>query len=250
MQPAFAARAGVFSAMLAKQGITGAKGIFEGEYGFFKMYERGSAQVLRSELGKVFEIEHLSQKLYPCCFCNHGAITGALDLVKEHNIQAQDIEQVEVITSRYVHDLVGKPFEIRDNPQVDAQFSIPYTVAAAIIRGRFGIAELQESSIRDNQILLLAKKVKCIADESINTLLVPATVRINLRDGARYSKEIKILKGNPANPLTEEEDVEKFNECAKFGRKPMSDEKRGKLAEAILNLEALSDVREIIEYLA
>lgn len=250
MQPAFAARGGVFSAMLAKQGITGAKGIFEGEYGFFKMYESGSAQVLRSELGEVFEIEHLNVKPYPCCHCAHGAITGAIELVKEHNIQPGDIEQVEVTTSCYVHDLVGKPFEIRDNPQVDAQFSIPYTVAAAIIRGRFGIAELQESSIRDNQILLLAKKVKCIADESINTLLVPVTVRINLRDGASYSKEIEILKGNPANPMTEEEDIEKFNGCVKFGRKSMSNEKRDKLAKLVRDLEALGDVQEIIEYLA
>lgn len=249
MHPAFAARAGVFSAMLAKQGISGSKGIFEGEYGFFKIYERGNADVLRSELGRVFEIEHLSQKPYPCCHCTHGAITGALDLVKEHNIQPGDIEQVEVITSRYVHGLVGKPFEIRDNPQVDAQFSIPYTVAAAIIRERFGIAELQENSIRDNQVLSLTKKVKCIADESINTLLVPVTVRINLRDGASYSKKIEVLKGNPANPTTGQEDIEKFNECVKFGRKSMSDEKRDKLVKLILNLEALSDVREIIGYL-
>ena len=250
MQPAFAARAGVFSAMLARQGITGAKGIFEGEYGFFKMYEGGSGDVLRSELGRVFEIERLNVKPYPCCHCTHGAITGVIELVKEHNIQPQDIERVEVITSRYVHDLVGKAFEIRDNPQVDAQFSIPYTVAAAIIRGRFGIAELQESSIRDNQILSLAKKVKCIADESINTLLVPVTVRISLRDGVSYSKKVEILKGNPDNPTTEEENTEKFNECVKFGRKPMSDERREELAKLLLNLEAISDVQEIIEYLA
>ena len=250
MQPAFAARGGVFSAMLAKQGITGAKGIFEGEFGFFKMYERGSADVLRSELGKIFEINHLSVKPYPACLCTHGAIMGALELAKKHNIRPDDVEEVKVIISRYVDGFVGRPFEIRDIPQVDAQFSISYTVASAIIRGKFGIAEIQEETIRDQQILSLAKRVKCIVDDSINTFLVPIVVEINLKNGVSFSKKIEILKGSPANPTTEEEDIDKFNKCVDFGIKKISDERRDKLVKLILNLEELSDVRELIEYLA
>jgi 2-methylcitrate dehydratase PrpD len=181
--------------------------------------------------------------------CTHGAITGTLDLVKEHNIQADDVEKVEIITSRYVNGLIGAPFEIRDNPQVDAQFSGPYTVAAAIIRGKFGIGEIQEDSIRDSQIMALAERVICSVDDSIKTYLVPVTVRMHLRNGGSISKRVEVLKGNPANPTTEEEDIEKFNECARFGIREMSEGRRDKLVELILNLEELSNVQEIVEYL-
>jgi 2-methylcitrate dehydratase PrpD len=249
MHPGLAARGGVFSAMLAKQGITGSKGIFEGEFGFFNKYERGNADILRKDLGKTFEVDNLSLKPYPCCMCTHGAITGTLDLVKEHNIQPDDVEKVEVITSRYVNGLIGAPFEIRDNPQVDAQFSGPYTVAAAIIRGKFGIGEIQEDSIRDSQIMALAERVSCSVDDSIKTYLVPVTVKIHLRNGGSISKRVEVLKGNPANPTTEEEDIEKFNECARFGIREMSEGRRDKLVELILSLEELSNVQEIVEYL-
>ena len=249
MHPGFAARGGVFSAMLAKQGMTGSKGIFEGEFGFFNRYERGNADILRKDLGKVFEIDHLSAKPYPCCMCTHGAITGVLDLVKEHNIRPEDVKEVEIITSRYVNGLIGSPFEIRDNPQVDAQFSGPYTVAASIIRRRFGIGEIQEDSIRNPQILALAERVRCTVDDSIKTYLTPVTVRIDLKNGGSFSKKVEVLKGNPANPMTEEEDIEKFKDCVKFGVKRMSGNRRDKLVQLILHLETLSDVREIIRYL-
>jgi 2-methylcitrate dehydratase PrpD len=173
-----------------------------------------------------------------------------LDLVKEHDIRPEDINEVQVITSRYSHGLIGSPFEIRDNPQVDAQFSGSYTVAAAIIRRKFGIAEIQEDSIRNPQILSLAKRVKCTPDDSIKTSLAPVTVRFDLGDGSSVSKRVDVLKGNPANPTTEEEDIEKFNDCVKFGVKRMSDEKRDTLVQLIFNLESVNDVGEIVEYLA
>ena len=249
MQPAFAAKAGVLSAMLAKHGITGAKGIFEGEFGFFKKYETGNADILRQDLGKIFEIDHLSTKPYPSCHCTHGAIMATLYLTKKHNIRPDDVQEVKVITSRYVNGLVGRPFEIREIPQVDAQFSIPYTVASAIIQRKFTIAEIQEHRIRDQQVLSLAKKVKCIVDDSINTFVVPVVVEINLRNAISFSKKIEILKGSPANPTTEEEDIQKFNECINFGIRRISDERRDKLVKLILNLEELSNIQEMIQYL-
>ena len=250
MHPGFAARGGVFAAMLARQGITGSKRIFGGEYGFFKKYQGANPDILRKDLGKTFEVDNLSAKPYPCCMCTHGGIMAALDLVKEHNIRPEDIKEVEVSTSRYSHGLIGSPFEIRDNPQVDAQFSGSYTVAAAIIRRTFGITEIQEDSIRNPQILSLAKRVKCTADDNIKTSLVPVTVRFGLGDGSSVSKRVDVLKGNPANPTTEEEDIQKFNECVKFGVKRMSEKGRDRLVQLILNLESVGDIGEIVEYLA
>jgi 2-methylcitrate dehydratase PrpD len=181
--------------------------------------------------------------------CTHGAITGVLDLVKEHTIQPGDVNKVEIITSRYVNGLTGSPFEIRDNPQVDAQFSGPYTVAASIIRRKFGIGEIQEDSIRDPQMLALAKKVECTVDDSIKTYLTPVTVRIDLKNGGSFSKKVEVLKGNPGNPMTEEEAIEKFNDCVRSGMKKISDRSRNKLVQLILHLETLRDVRELLRSL-
>ena len=80
MQPGFSAKAGVLSVFLAKRGITGAKDIFEGPYGFFNLYERGDydQEKLCDELGKRFDGMKLSIKPYPSCRMTHASIDAAL----------------------------------------------------------------------------------------------------------------------------------------------------------------------------
>jgi 2-methylcitrate dehydratase PrpD len=75
-------------------------------------------------------------------------------------------------------------------------------------------------------------------------------VTLKLKNGASLSKRIDVLKGNPMNPTTEEEDIAKFSECVKYGIKKMGAGTRDKLVELILNLEKLPDVCELTDYLA
>ena len=137
MQPAFAVKSAILSACLAEKGITGASNVLEGDFGFFKLYEGNEydRNVLLKDLGEDFTGSRLSLKPYPCCRMAVSAIALALNLRKEHDIKLNTVQGITVICSKMVYNMVGKPFEIRNNPQTDAQFSIPYTVIIAILNG-------------------------------------------------------------------------------------------------------------------
>jgi len=131
IQPGFAAKGGVVSSCLAKKGISGSKGIFEGQYGYFNLYERGAydREELIKDLGKRFEGTNSSIKRYPCCRCNHASIDAMLSIQRREEIEPGDVKEIEIVVPEHVFGIVGKPFELRANPQIDAQFSLQYTVA-------------------------------------------------------------------------------------------------------------------------
>jgi len=250
MQPAFAARAAVLSSILAEKGITGAKNIFEGQYGFFPLYYGGKydREKVVGGLGKVFEGSNLSVKLYPCCRYAHGCIDATLSIVQENDIRPDDVEGVVAHITQEAYELVGKPFEIRGSPQVDAQFSIPYTISVAIVRRSVFIDDFFEQKIKtDTQVLQLAKKVRVVVDqESIAKGLVPCVVDIRTKDGKVYSQRVEILRGDPRKPVSMEEVAGKFRKCAPFSAKPISKQDIEKIIRAVNNLETAPDVSEVV----
>lgn len=206
MQPAFSARAGIFSALLAEQGLTGAKNIIQGPWGFYALNgdhtrQRSEQELLNrlmDQLGKRYEVVNLSAKPYPCCRLTHGAIEATLSLIKEHSIREADVKAVEIQTSPVIYDTVGRPFQIRDNPQVDAQFSIPYTVAVVIQRGKVTLEDFEVDVVKQPRTSELAKTVTVQAEEGLAKSVT--VVNIKTHSGKIFSKKIEIFKGHPQNP--------------------------------------------------
>jgi len=255
MQPAFAAMAGTLSAFLAKGGITGPKEVLEGKYGFFNLYWNGaySREDLLDNLGQRFEGENLSFKPYPCCRYAHGSIEATLNLVLSRNLSPTEVSEVLVhVPTLKFFDLVSRPFEIKGDPQVDAQFSIPYTTAAAILRRRVFLDDFEEAAIRDPQVKSLSEKVKVLQDlkpESRDSL-GPVVVEIQTSDGKIYREEVQKFKGSPGHPLTMEECVEKFRGCARFSIRPMKEAQLERLVDMVGNLEEMKNVKELTSLLA
>jgi len=254
IQPAFAAMAGTLSAFLAKGGITGAKEVFEGKYGFFNLYWNGaySREALLDQLGRRFEGANLSFKPYPCCRYTHGSIEAALTLVSSHNLSPSDVAEVIVhVPTLKFFDLVSRPFEIGDDPQVDAQFSIPYTTAAAILRRRVFLDDFEEKAIRDPQAKSLSEKVRVLCDlkPEGRESLGPVMVEVRTQKGKIYREEVKRFKGSPDHPLTLEECGEKFRGCARFSRRPIEKKRLEEILKVVDCLEEVKDVRELTSLL-
>jgi len=249
MQPAFAARAAIISSILAQKGITGAADIFEGQFGFFPSYHRGkyAREVAIKELGKVFEGVNSCIKLYPCCRYTHGCIDATLNIVQENDIRPDDIVEVVAHVAQDAYNIVGKPFEIRESPQVDAQFSIPYTISVAIVRRHVFIDDFFEQKIKtDTQVLQLANKVRVVVDqEPIAKGIVPCVVDIKTKDKEVYSQRVEILRGDPRKPVSMEEIAQKFNKCVTFSAKPMSKRNVDEVIEVVTGLENVKDVTTI-----
>jgi 2-methylcitrate dehydratase PrpD len=252
MQPAFSAKSGVLSAFLAKRGITGAKDFLEGQYGFFNLYESGDydREILAKDLGKRYEGMRLSIKPYPSCRMTHASIDAALAAKNDLDIDPAYIEEIVVHVSKMAQEMVGQPFAIRENPQVDAQFSIPYTVATAILRGDVFLDDFEEKAIRDVRVAELAKKVKVVVDPALQGRNMNSANLFIRYKGNIYNKKIDTMKGNPRNPLSLDECIGKFLKCVGYSRLESLKDKTPSIIEQVLHLEALGNIEGLTTLLA
>ncbi|MCF8110048.1 MAG: MmgE/PrpD family protein [Desulfobacteraceae bacterium] len=248
MQPGFAASAGVLSALLSNRGITGSRQFLTGPYGFYPLYEQNEYYPERAleRLGDHFTILDLSIKPYPSCRMTHSCIDAALKLKKRIG-RIGDIDRIDVSVSSMVAEMVGKSFQIGTNPQVDAQFSIPYTTACALIRGDVFLRDFETEFILDPEI----KKTAGVVHVSVNQDLpqkdiFQAEMRITKSNGEVLSEFVSVPRGNPENPMSDEECRNKFNKCVDYSGLPVADEDRRELISMVENIEMLSDVRDLI----
>jgi len=249
LSPAHAAKVGVLSSLFAARGITGAKDTFEGRYGFFRLYERGKAEEVLPGWGERFEVLNLSLKPYPSCRATHGGIDAALALAGEKEFDPSAVEEVKVFVPRsnYSFDIVSRPFAIKGNPQVDAQFSIPYTVAASLHRRSLFLEDFEEARITDPKVLALAQKVKVETDEkTISPGMAPIAVEVKFKGGDVLKKRVEALKGSPENPLSLEECLVKFERCLTHGAQPISPEKVKEAKNLLGKLEELDTLAPLL----
>ncbi|UCE74906.1 MAG: MmgE/PrpD family protein [Methanomassiliicoccales archaeon] len=252
-QLGFAARAGVFSALLAERGITGPVNCMEGDYGIYNNYIKGEydPHAVTNDLGRQFEVVNMGFKAYPSCGYTHNPIFSTLTLMKENGLKADDIDEINVSTGKNAGDLF-EPLERKRRPPVvpDAQFSIPYTVGVAVVKGSVGIGDFTPEAIKDTRVLGVAQRVNpIILSELTRREVDPSIVEIKTKDGNRYSMRMDNRKGTPENPMTEEEFDNKFRDCLTHGRKHISKQKTEKIMHLIKNLEEVDDVGKIVQLL-
>ena len=135
----WAAHAGLIAALLAREGFTGPASIIEGRLGFLHAYSPASdPEKVLAGWGEPYEIMKTSIKPHACCRYKQGSIDCILGIVRDNDLTAEDIEKVEASILKAGAALVAEPRESKLSPEsiVDAQFSMPFGAAVAIIHGR------------------------------------------------------------------------------------------------------------------
>lgn len=244
MQPAFAAAAGVTAAFLALKGVTGSREFLTGDYGYYPLYEQGDldeAAVLDG-LGQHFTIVDLSIKPYPCCRMTHAAIDAAL-AARERLAPLDRLERIEVNVSSMVAEMVGKPFRIGQNPQVDAQFSIPYTVAVALLYGDVFLGDFEPEAVRREAVKALAAKVQVNENPNLAPKdILPAEFRAFNSDGESLELRINAPLGNPLRPVNDAQCRQKFSKCIQYSGIAFDEAQRRDWLTQIENLENIENV--------
>jgi 2-methylcitrate dehydratase PrpD len=173
-----------------------------------------------------------------------------LKLIAEENLSADDIEQIDIIVPPYTHKLVGHSFEIGDNPKVNAQFSIQYCVANALLRKSSKLSHFEEDHIRDPRIAALTKRINVMADKTLELRgHTPLDMRVLTHSGKEYVRKMDIAPGFPGNPLTKEEHQDRFWDCINFAAKPIDRQNAQKIIDLVGNVEAIDDIRILIPLL-
>lgn len=250
-QAGFAARGGLLAALMAEKGITGPKNVFQGEAGVAAVHNgRFYPEMLTPRLGEHFESINLSFKPYPCCRFCHGHIDAALAIAREHNIQPDEIESISAFVNREPHSQLD-PLELKRNPRtvVDAQFSIPYTVAVALVRKKVTLADFTADVIKDPVVIEIANKVAPVLDLSLRVHEPPpAVLEVKTRRGL-FSKRVEYALGHPLNPISDQALIDKFRDCAAHSVRPMPETRLADVISKIDKLENLGDMRELSELL-
>ncbi len=252
MQPAFAARSGVFSAYLARAGVTGARNIVDGKYNYFRVYVHNKCDrsILTKDYYKDWYIKKLSYKFYPVCGMCMASIGSTDKLIKDYEIKPEEVISIKVGTSRQAIDSCGEPVDVKHNPQtvVDAQFSIPFSVATMLTKYKCDLSDLTEEGIKDPEMRKIIDKVECYVDDEINEKfsrgVPPAVVTIETTRGTFSASAYQ--KGHATNPATWEDMKAKYLDAMNFSIFPCDKEKAEKVLEMIEDLESVNDVTELI----
>jgi len=217
MHPGWAAHNGIIACLLAKKGFKGPSTIFEGRDGFLHSYSGNPDfdKVLEG-IGSSFGIMRTSIKPHACCRYMQPPIDGILKIMEENQLKAKEIDNVTLGILKAGFPIIVNPQELKYSPQsvVDAQFSMPFGAAVAVLYGEASLSQFREKVIQSTPVKEIMKKVHCVENPELDKVYPrqwPATVEIKTKDGRTFSVRIDYPKGDPENPLSWDELVEKFN---------------------------------------
>jgi len=244
-------RSGIESALMAKKGIDRGEDTLQGIYGFFHLFsnDKYDIKILSENLGREFlGANEMNFKKYPACGGTGSAIDATLQLVRENNIKPQDVDEITVDATNFFYNMLGNPFKIGPNPQGAAQFSYQYTVANALVKGRFGIEDIRPEVINDPEVLRIAERVhprvnKDLAKEGFGATIV----RILTKEGKEYAKKVSHRRGSKQIPLSKEEIIDKFLYCTNFSSNRLKAGTQERILRIIDELEMVTNMEELIQ---
>ena len=253
--PGWAAVSGITAAALARQGFVGAKRAYEGRFGLYASHLQGhfdpaNLALATAGLGELWELQQVAVKPFPACHFVHACVDAAVTLTREHKLDAKEIEQVRALVPAEVVKTVCEPAANKRRPanSYDAQFSIPYTVAAALRRGQFTLDELEDDALGDADTLALADRVQYEIDPATTfPRHYTGEVIVTLRGGRTLRHREAVNRGNGERPLSEADIIEKFRSNA---ARAVSRDKAQAVETLLLSLDQAADVGALADRLA
>lgn len=213
-----AAYDGVLAAQIGKLALPGPDDILGGKRGFLAaLTDTPHPEFLTDFCKDGYCIEGIYQKVHAACRHCHPAIDATLDMRKDLISQPDQIEKIEVHTYKLA---VGSHDHTDIRGISSAKLSTPYAVALAVVKGSCGYADYNEDNLNDCWIKNLTQKVRVVEDENLtaqSSAVRGARVTIYMKDGNEYEAICLYPKGEPENPLTQEELEYKFRGLATYG---------------------------------
>jgi 2-methylcitrate dehydratase PrpD len=175
-----------------------------------------------------------------------GATELALRLQQAQHIDAEHIAHIEARVPAYGFRLVGHNFTLGENPRVNAQFSLQYCVANALVRKASTLDHFRPERIDASDVLTLAHRVSVIHDPALDAREhTSVALQVTMTNGAVWRDALDIAPGFPGQALTDEEHAERFAACLSYAAR--SDSTRRALLERIDSIDLCDDVRELVD---
>jgi 2-methylcitrate dehydratase len=242
-----ATQSGVLAALLAERGYTGPEHVLDGKEGLSHVFSTDwRFEVLTEGLGESWRILQCGMKFFPTEALTHAPISATLDLVTGHDLAPEQVESVTVYSLARAADILADPSKYDPHTKETADHSLPYVIAAAVADRQVTPIQFTEAKIMDPTIRAQLSKVKVIADPEIEAVF-PALQRVRVvirtTDGRELEQRLDYPKGDPRNPLTDDEIAGKLGALAQA---IATAEEIERIRDAISRTEEFDDVRELM----
>jgi 2-methylcitrate dehydratase len=242
-----ATQSGVLAALLAEKGYTGPEHVIDGKEGLTHVFKPDwKLDLLTSGLGESWRITGCGMKAFPTEALTHTPISAVLDIVKTQDLQPEQVSKIQIRSLARAADILSDPSKYDPRSKETADHSLPYVIAAALAERQVTPVQFTMEKIMDPRIRAQLKKVEVVADPEIEKVfpaLQRVIVRIDTTDGRSFNKQLDYPKGDPRNPLTDQEIEEKFSALAE-GVLSTGAQKRVK--ETVWNLERVGSVSDLM----
>ncbi len=237
---------GVMAAMMAKKGFTGPARVIEGHDGFVQtvMVTGGGYDVKElTKFGKRFKILDTIYKSVSAEATTHGHLTATLELVREHDIKPKDVVKVKIVAPTRCTKHTGDP--IKRSPKIKemADHSSYYVTAVAILDREVGPDQYTPQKLKDPRIREMIGKISMEADPSLDHFRRAGITEIKTKQGITYKRRVEYPKGDPRNPMTDQELEDKFRSMAE---KFMTEKQIKKLIATVYEMEKLDDINRLM----
>jgi 2-methylcitrate dehydratase PrpD len=246
------AESAVHCVELARDGITGPRRWLDGIYGYTQLYGRGrlTGAAVAEGLGQRWAMERMMFKRFPSCGVTQGVTHLVLTAMREHGVQQEDVEAIEVRLPPYAHRLVGNAFQYGDNPRVDAQFSAQFCVANALHRGDSRLDHFTPQSVAAPELARLMQRIAVVADPALDARGHSSVdLKVTTRDGRTRTWGVDIAPGYPGEDLKPEQHLARFRDCMDYAAVKLAPDQQSGLLAAIDGVEQVKDVRELLPLL-
>jgi 2-methylcitrate dehydratase len=256
----WAGRMGAESALLAREGFSGPEHIIDGKEGLFAVFKHvqydgkpasfdGEALVadLPNSRESHYRILDCGMKSFPIEALSHSPLTAMMKTVKEHNIKADDVKEIKVEVIARAADILGDPHKYRPDSKETADHSLPYCMAVGLVDGMVTPLQFREERVRDKALIPIMDKVKVVANQEFEALFPkfqPSQVTITTKDGKSHSTRVDVPKGDPRDPMTEEEIAVKFTA---LGGDVIGKDQCKKLQRFIMSIETARNLNGLFE---
>ena len=253
LYPGRSAFQGILAAELQRCGFTGLRDAPSDVYGTIladrfepELAVAGIEELSRGGSRVAYRIEQNYFKLHACCRFNHFALDAVMALRRAHRLTSDEVEKVEIVTL---------PFAVRMGDPAPAsplaaRFSIPWAVAAALVRGRTDPSAFDDQALVDERIRALARRVEIGTDPAMTPRRTDgptARVRLTLRGGRALEETTTVVRGDALSPVPRDEITAKFVNLAG----PILGEANArKVVDAVEDADALGDVGALTAMLA
>jgi 2-methylcitrate dehydratase len=242
-----ATQSGVLAALLAENGYSGPEHVIDGKEGLTQVFRpEWKLNLLTDGLGESWRITQCGMKAFPTEALTHTPISAVLDLVKTNDLQPDQVGKIQIRSLARAADILSDPSKYDPQTRETADHSLPYVIAAALVDRQVTPMQFTMEKIMDEKIRAQLKKVEVVADPEIEKVfpaLQRVMVHISTTDGRSFSKQLDYPKGDPRNPLTDQEVEEKF---AALAEGVLSKGAQKKVRDAVWNLERIDSVSKLM----